>query len=94
MSAYQEMDALFRWEIVNTYNFKIWSLSFICRWSVLSSHCPTMLPERQAKVEQLIRIMDHEGPGGAYEQEYCICRSKDSTRFMMLVVPGFDFASK
>lgn len=42
-----------------------------------------MLPERQAKVEQLIRIMDHEGPGGAYEQEYCICRSKDSTRFMI-----------
>lgn len=25
----------------------------------------------------------HEGPGGAYEQEYCICRSKDSTRFMI-----------
>ncbi|XP_062572423.1 CXXC-type zinc finger protein 1-like, partial [Saccostrea cucullata] len=42
-----------------------------------------MLPERKTKVDQLIRIMDHEGPGGAYEQEYCICRSKDCSRFMI-----------
>ncbi|KAK3103295.1 hypothetical protein FSP39_018289, partial [Pinctada imbricata] len=46
------------------------------------------LPERQAKVNQLIRVIDHTdgGPGGmavSTDQVYCICRSTDCSRFMI-----------
>ncbi|OWF42331.1 CXXC-type zinc finger protein 1-like isoform X1 [Mizuhopecten yessoensis] len=43
------------------------------------------LPERQAKVNQLIRRMDHtEGPREhVAEAQYCICRSSDCSRFMI-----------
>lgn len=39
-----------------------------------------MLPERQAKVNQLVKTMEHiDGP----DTVYCICRSTDGTRFMI-----------
>lgn len=51
------------------------------------------LPERQAKVNQLIRTMEQASGGAmtlAEEEEeeevpmqYCVCRSTDCSRFMM-----------
>ena len=45
-----------------------------------------MLPERQAKVNLLIKAMEQAaGDLDGEPQFYCICRSSDSDRFMMSV---------
>ena len=41
------------------------------------------LPERQAKMNVLVKAMDHAADVDGEPQYYCICRGTDSTRFMM-----------
>ncbi|XP_067683039.1 CXXC-type zinc finger protein 1-like [Haliotis asinina] len=41
------------------------------------------LPERQAKVNLLIKAMEQVAGDGEGEPVYCICRTSDSTRFMI-----------
>jgi hypothetical protein len=38
-----------------------------------------VLPERQSKIDLMMRQEEH----GLEEQVYCICRSSDASRFMM-----------
>ena len=53
-----------------------------------------MLPERQAKVNLLIKAMEQAaGDLDGEPQFYCICRSSDSDRFMMSVCLRIEMAN-